>query len=192
MRIQLHYTVEIRDKEGKLLKRQRRKAHSFLQQYNELISYLMTNVDRSVKDTGGTDRTLDRNAPSSIWTLASFGTEAQDVEGVVIGTGATAVAIDDHALETQIAHGVGSGQMYYYAVTISTPSVNGSECSFTLTRVIGNQSGATITVKEIGIYSRAYYTAYSYHCIVRDVLTTTQDVPDGGSITVVYTIKVTV
>ena len=193
MKQQLYYTIEVRDKNGKLLKRMRRKSRSLVRQWIDFHYWLAGIVDRTATDTGGISRTLDRDLGFSICFRLAGG-EAQSVLGIVIGTGTTAVTISDYALATQIAHGVGAGQMYHYADFLGAPSVSGSECSFTITRVIGNQSGALITVKEIGVYTSAQDTspAARYFCVIRDVLAASVDVLDGGAITVVYTIKVVV
>lgn len=50
--------------------------------------------------------------------------------------------------------------------------------------------GRTCRVKEIGVYGWIITGANTYYgCFVRDVLTTEKDVPDGGAITVIYTMK---
>lgn len=185
-----YYTIEVRDREGKLLRRLRRKSRSYVRQWNELICANMgPSTNRTSTDTGGTSRTivdaiiLNAEAPA-----------ANSGYGIVVGTGATAVAISDYALAAQIVHGIGSGQMYHYAVAVGAPSVAGPTSSFTVTRVIGNQSGATITVGEIGVYVYGQDSGgYSRVFLgIRDVLASSFDVPNGGSITVVYTIMVTV
>ena len=51
-----------------------------------------------------------------------------------------------------------------------------------------NGSGGSITVREIGVYCTAD-PGNLYFCIVRDVLGSPVAVPDGGSITVIYTFK---
>ena len=185
-----YYQIEIRDRDGKLLRRFRRKSRSYIQQWNEIVCVQCGyKSDFSMKDTGGTDRDVDRGA----YSLYMEAGEDVDEYGIRVGTGTTAVAIDDNALATPIADGVGSGQMYHYAVTVADASVSGSSCSFTVTRVIGNQSGATISVTEIGIYFVAYENASPrYFLGIRDVLASSVAVPDGGAITVEYTIKVTV
>jgi hypothetical protein len=150
----------------------------------------MSQVNRTIKDTGGTDRTVQTYAG----TPGAIAAEGSDIRGIVVGSGATAVAISDYVLAAQIAHGVGAGQLYHYAATFTAPAVSGTSCSWTTTRVFANQSGATITVYEIGIYVIGVDTglAARYFLVIRDVLATPQSVPDGGSVTVVYTVKVTV
>ena len=116
----------------------------------------------------------------------------EDAIGIVIGTGVAAVTIDDYKLEDQIMQGTGPGQMRHLASTPGWPSVAGSNCDFLTSRTFLNNSGGSITVRESGIYCRVKGTTYyGYACIVRDVLATPLDVPDGGSITIDYTLRIT-
>lgn len=194
MKAQLYYTIEVRDREGKLLKRlARRKSKSYVEQWNRLIHWMAQASDQDVIDIEAESRELDRDTGGAL-ALRMDGAEATPNMGPVVGTGSTAVAITDRELETIIAHGTGAGEMFYYAATVGAPSVSAPDCSFTLTRVIGNQSEGAITVAEIGIHCSAQDTGATsrYFLIVRDVLASSVEVPDGGAITVVYTIKVTV
>jgi len=193
MRQQVYYTVEVRDKNGKLISREKRRSRSFVRQWCDLHYWLAEPTDKTVTDISNTSRTLDRDT-GLIHALRMDGAAVEPDKGVVVGTGTTAVTIADYALAAKIAEGTGVGQLSHQAVTLTAPSVVGSECSWTATRVFINGSGATITVTEIGIYVSAQDTvpAVRYFLVVRDVLVTAQAVPDGGAITVVYTIKVTV
>lgn len=183
-----YYTVEIRDKKGKLLSREKHKSRSFVQQWNELISTHIRNASLSIKDTGGTDRTITRHA-NTFLAEAGGGTASY---GISVGRGSTPVAISDYALETPCGEGTGANQLDYQAMLSTAPSVSGSDCSFTLTRSAINSSGSTITVTEVGLQVAADDGTTRYFLVIRDVLGSSRDIPDGGWITVVYTIKVTV
>lgn len=189
----LYYTIEVKDRQGKLLSRERRRSRSFVEQYNRFINFFAEATDKVIVDTGGTSRTLDRDTNAASKMRINAAANSSDA-GIVVGTGTTAVAIANRALATQILEGISTGQLTHGAVTIGSPSVSAPDCSFTATRIFTNGSGATITVKEIGIYVWDVDTGsiVRHFCIIRDVLAATQDVPDGGAITVVYTIKVTV
>lgn len=184
------FTIEVRDKEGKLLKRIRRKSRSYVQQWNELVcAQVGQKDDLSMKDTGGVARAINSHAVNFRVTAAI----TQVTYGIVVGTGSAAVAIDDYALATMCDEGTGENQLNYYACTVSDPSVSAPDCSFTITRSAINNSGAPIVVAEIGLNMTAYDTLTPYYFLgIRDVLVSSVEVPDGGAITVVYTIKVTV
>ena len=115
--------------------------------------------------------------------------------GIVIGTSNTPVAISDYRMGALIAQGFGAGQMDYMAMVINASVVADPNCDFFMSRQMANNSGGLITVRESGIYvmmerSLSPFTA-AYGCGVRDVFGTPQDVPDGGGITIEYTLRVT-
>ncbi|GAI54506.1 unnamed protein product, partial [marine sediment metagenome] len=138
-----------------------------------------------VINTGGTPSTI---APysSNFLIQCAAGTTTY---GIRVGTGNTPVAIDDYALETPIEEGVGADKMEHLVCTVADYVVAAPSCSFVASRTIANNSGDSITVKEAGIYM---YMNPTYGCGVRDVLGTPQVVPNGGSITIDWTIQVTV
>ena len=185
MKRELWYSVVVRDRHGKIVSRERRKSKSFLKQWNQLIYVQMTQTPLNITDTAGVSRSVDKIS-------AAFGMNGAAVQtsyGTRVGTGTTAVAIDDYALETPIAEGVGAGQMEHLVCTVATYVVAAPNCSFLVSRAIVNNSGASITVRESGIYARG---GSYFLCAVRDVFGTPQDVPNGGSIVVNYTLRVTV
>ena len=187
----LYYEIIVRDKNGKVISRQKDEAHSFLVQYNELLAACFAGVGVTIKDTGGTDRTIDAEY-TSFNLNAAIGVV---LRGIRVGTGSTAVAVGDYALETAIAEGTGAGQLSYQAQTYPiNVTVSDPDCTFELKRIIENHSNGTIVVTEIGIYVRCRGdpSATSYYlCIARDVLGSSVSVPVGGTITVIYTWKIT-
>ena len=115
----------------------------------------------------------------------------QDGYGIQVGTGATAPTVTDTKMETKITHGVGAGQMQYSAVTFGAPSSDGSISHFTVTRDFSNNSGGSITVREIGLVGTIQTDAGSttYHLMIRDAVNIA--VPDGETLTVNYRIQAT-
>lgn len=189
----LSYTVEVRDKRGRLLKRISRPSRSYVEQWNRIVNiqaHLTQSSDpRTVKDTSGTN--LDGNASSSSLRCNSGigGTN----RGIRVGKGNTAVAIDDYALESPCGEGTGVDQVEHQEMVFTEPSVAGSTCSFTAKRLMINNSGATIAVREIGCYVGFRANTSDYYALgFRDVLPSSVGIPDGGSIRVTYTLKVTV
>lgn len=183
---QLFYKVIIKGKDGKVITTQKGEAHSFLKAYNQLLAASMGAGGQTIKDTGGTDRTSGTSY-NNFNLNAGIGTV---VQGIRVGTGTTAVAIDDYAMGTAIVEGTASGQLEHQAVTFDADvTVSDPNLTHELKRIIINGSGATITVKEIGIYVRMVQISAWYACIVRDVITDVP-VPDGGTITVIYTWKI--
>ncbi len=185
-REKLFYRVVVTDKNGKIISIQEEEAHSFLVQYNRLWAACFNYVATTVKDTGGTDRSIT----PTIATFRVTATINQVTRGIRVGTGDTAVAVGDYALETAIANGTGGGQMKHQAMVIPTDiTVSDPDCTFELKRIINNASGGSITVKEIALYASMDNTYFG--CIARDVLGVPVAVPIGGTITVIYTWKIT-
>jgi hypothetical protein len=110
--------------------------------------------------------------------------------GIVAGTGTNAVTMTDYALQTLIAHGTGSGQLSYGAVSFGSPTTSGKTRYFEFQRALTNSSGNTITVNEIGVY--IYPTSQSYYYMfLRDVLPSGVQVDNGQVLTIKYRVSVT-
>ena len=186
IREKLFYKIVVTDKNGKVISQQEDEAHSFLIHYNRQLGACFANVATTIKDTGGTDRSITPSA-NSIRTTALI---AEIRRGIRVGTGTTAIAVGDYALETAIAEGAGGGQMNHQAQTYDTNvTVSDPDCTFELKRIIINNSGGTIVVTEIAMYT--FLDVNYYGCIARDILGASVSVPSGGSITVFYTWKIT-
>jgi hypothetical protein len=191
---ELRYSVVVKDCHGKVISRERRRAHSFLKQWNEFICFFHCLGTVYPKITTGSATKLDSHDNN----FRMNGGEGDASLGIVIGIDNTPVAIDDYAMGTQIAEGYGSGQMHHLANTFDAPVVSPPTCGYSISRIIVNNSGILITVRESGIYHQhslrtgpyAHSFAFYSSCGVRDVFATPQDVPDGGSITVNYTLQV--
>ena len=183
----LKYLVEVTDKDGKVIQRISAPGRSFVRQWYDAMSGMADNVLRVVKDTGGTNQNCTPHA-FCFFALAAIGVTSH---GIRIGKGSTAVTISDYALETPLEEGTGLDQFEHQASTYGKPAVVASSCSFWLRRSMINNTGDTISaIREIGIYTRV---AAGYFMLgVRDVLPGVVAVPDGGAITVTYTIGVTV
>lgn len=182
----LFYEVIVTDKHGKVIDREAGESRSWLVAYNKMMMGCFGFDAQTIVDIDG----IGRTQTISYQAFGAMGAAGSITNGVMVGTGNTPVDIEDYALEAQIAHGLGAGQLSHLAQTTSSPTVTASESSFTLTRQFLNLSGATITVKEIGIYGHIVTVPDTYYgCFVRDVLGTEMVIPDGGAITVIYTMK---
>jgi len=194
----LSYTVEVRDKEGRIIKRVSAPSRSYVEQWNQLISGFASEKRSAsgpyitATDTSGVVQT---QVWFSIHCLRADAGIAVATKGIRVGKGTTAVAITDYALETPLGEGTGLDEFNHQAMVFTEPAVVGSTCSFTAKRIMVNNSGAPISgIKEIGCYvsSQVYPTVLKHFMGFRDVLPSAVSVPNGGSITVTYTIAVTV
>jgi len=189
MKHELWYSVVVRDRQGKVVSRERHRSRSFLKAWNELMFAQVTDVTgpsgAQIKDTSGaTNNAYPEARNFRVDSHGSYG-------GIFCGTGDTPVAIDDFELEGLIESGSGAGQFSYSVNTVTAASLDGSHCQFGVSNSPVNNSGNPITVKEVGIHTSFYYsTTQKFMLAIRDVLETPQEVPNGGAITVDYTLEV--
>ena len=121
--------------------------------------------------------------------------DTNDKLGPQIGTGTTAVAIDDNALETRIAHGEASGEMLHHGAYLRNFQVAGSTATFDIVKIFENVSGGSITVNEIGLYESSDIfegQIYGVLCMYREVLASGVTVNDGQLLKVTITVELTV
>jgi hypothetical protein len=149
----------------------------------KLFFQTMTNDTTTLLDTGNTSRTLALNY--SQFEMTDPANSA--VNGVVVGTGNTAVTINDHALQTQIAHGSGAGQLVHGAVQFDGIVTTGLTAYVDAKRTFTNSSGGSITINEIAVYARNRITPSNTDdpfCILRIVLNIPQTVLNGSPVQV--------
>jgi len=193
--------LTVKRKDGSVREHRVLKSKSYVRQFLELLLVQMNMVSEvhpmSIRDTGNNVREV----AFSSYTFGCNAPIGDDIYGLVVGSGITAPTIDDHALETQIAHGTGAGQIQYGDVAFGLPTATGSVSHFTLTRDFSNASGNTITVNEIALYVRAmgsqpgnYYSRDSIWVFmtIRDVIAGGIDVLNGETLTVNYRQQATV
>jgi hypothetical protein len=171
--------LELRDKEGKLLRKRRFKSKTWVRNFMFTLDSSMGGPDQIQTTTGGWlgDNSLGVNAGAN-----------NDNFGIQVGTGTNPWAYDQYSLQTKISHGSGSGQMLYGACTVTQNIVITNGMKFVVSRVFTNGTSATITVKEIGLVAATGYVNY-YKLLARDVLSPAIDVPAGSSLTVRYVIQ---
>ena len=183
----LAYSVEIKDKDGKVIQRISGPAHSYVRQFYEMMSVQARQANLAgVVDTDGVARTITVNAVN----FMCYAIAGVTLYGIRIGKGSTAVTISDYCLESPLEEGVGVDQVNHLATTREVPAVVGTTSSFSILRAMVNNTAAIISaIREIGIYMRAY-TSY-YVLGVRDIVPSLS-IPIGGTMSVKYTFSVTV
>jgi len=200
--LKVYLEIEVKDRNGKLIRRRRQKSHSFLTQFIAMLRGIMFhtyNMDNhwntQVVDTAGVARGYPNSGNvlriSGIPLNAPSGTDSY---GLVVGTGTASNTTSTYALQNKIAHGTGAGQLLYGSHTFEPVTVSGSTVYFRIIRVFTNNSGASITVNEVGLYTMTSNQATStgIHCIARDLISGGITVPDGGTLTLRYLIQLTV
>lgn len=183
----LFYEVFVRDKHGKVLQQEAGESHSWLVAYNKMMAGNFGETSNTIIDISGVGRGQDYGYQS----FDAEGLAGDDGKGIVVGTSNVPVDVEDYKLSGQLHHGTGLNELSHIAQINASPTVDATTSSFALTRHFLNLSGVPITVREIGIYGAIDEVPTEYDgCFVRDVLGTEMYVPDGGAITVVYTIRV--
>ena len=200
--VEVSLNVEVKDKYGKIIRKLERKSESLLNNFMEMLTSAMVLAPYSLKDVGGNDRTVSLFVPSTSETpveltpMDVLAGDDIDSYGIQVGTGTTPVTSQDYALASKISHGSASGQLDYGACSLETKAITNNTSYARYRRDFTNLSGATITVNEIGLVAKhkrvigATTEGEWYFLIIRDVITAV-DVPDGGTLTVRYEIRVT-
>jgi hypothetical protein len=203
----IFWEIEVKDKTGKLLKHYVTPAKSWLRQFITMLkgefatrhATTTGNANVSVIDETGTARSYPFQTSSTYSTyymnLSTLGDVGDVSQGIIVGTSDTPNTLTTYALGGKIAHGTGSGQLVYNAETVEdVTNPSGNDLQFRITRTFTNNSGATITVKEVGLLVKKYDAAFTSRSflVARDVLPSPVDVPDGATLTIRYVVKITV
>jgi hypothetical protein len=199
--------IEIRNKNGKLLELKRFPAKSFVGNFLALLSCVFKGGAMTSYTTGTTYYCVGRNDPVNIGGsnigLTFFltgtgsvyaGCEApagSDVFGMQVGSGDTPVTMTQYSLQTKISHGTGSGQLLYGASTVEALTKD-TTWYFRVIRAFTNNTGASVTVKEIGLvvqFAAGANNTYTQFMVARDVLPSPVSIPDGAALTIRYKIQ---
>ena len=191
MKILAFIEATVFDRDGKVISHKKKPSRSFVRGFNHILCAQIRQESTPdpvipTKNTGGALVNL-RNSSAC---LRADGPVGIDDYGIVVGTSNQAVDIEDYALIAAVAEGVGAGQMNHQAGSATYLGVAAGVSSFTVDRSILNNSGDTINIEEVGIYVTATRTPTiaTYVMVMRDLVS--QAVPDGGGITVTYTIRI--
>lgn len=201
-------TLEIFDKNGKLLRKYHQRSHSWTRNaYNLMFSQLAgKDIDDStfgagllsLKRTSGAIIYGDYPATITDSDTSVDGTShgyradgSNDDWGILIGVGTNADSFEDYVLQTPIVEGTSSGQMSYVASEAHSISYNGGTkvLKNDLVRYFNNNSGGTIGINEIGLVFKGPTSRWFLNA--RDKLGSQIDVPDTGQLKVTYTIELT-
>jgi hypothetical protein len=193
---------EVRDKNGKLIEKGKFPAKSWVGNIVGLLSALISlwggassgwyaiNTRSDITDTGGTARSIALGSNTGA-TLGGCAPAGDTSAGIVLGSSDTPVSLGQYSLGALITHGTGSGQLTYGATNVETLTKN-TTWLFRIVRTFTNNSGASVTVREIGLYVRFGMLSSPgyYSCMLaRDVPTSPISVPNGSTLTVRYIIS---
>jgi hypothetical protein len=162
-----------------------KKANTLVRGFYDILFGRFTKSSTTVVRTDGTpvsepphSRDFSENAISGDTTF-----------GIVVGTGTSPVSMMDFRLASLIAHGVGAGRLVYGSVGLTIIEIIGNMIRFQITRLLTNNSGADITVNEVGLIAR--YGVNDQKVLIDRTLATFI-VPNGSSRNVIYELRVVV
>lgn len=192
-KLHIHCKVE---KNGIILHDNYQIGHSWTR--NAYHAYHLTMLDSLVmadmlcRDTAGATYLTSSQPPSRLTNaFAAYGyyNNGNNLNfGIVVGIGDTAFHLDDFRLETSVAHGNSADKLYYQVQVAPVSSWVGDpdyEGNILHKRVFNNNSGGSITIKEIGLIS---YAHIGYLLMSRDVLDVPVAVANGAQLTVTVSI----
>jgi hypothetical protein len=197
---------EVTDRDGKLIDKGRKESQTWVGNIVRMLWQLFTggttggfttgtssvvNTPSNIRDTSNTARPIGLTSTTiNVYTGVSGG--AGVLIGIVAGSSDTPVAIDQYDLVAKILHGTGTGQLFYNANTVEALSDTPPTYRFRIVRTMTNQSGGSITVREIGLFYQIIFSGSPHVAVcmlARDVLTTPITVPAGSTLTVRYIIS---
>jgi len=215
--IDVKLTITIKDKDGKIIKQHKQRSHSFVSNFLTMLANLMLNTNGEYNNyyyfvaTTGQWWSYDGAYTIVNNTLNILDVANDSTYGIVVGTGTTPPTPKDYILGNQIVNGTGNGQLVYGAHSVtpasgtsgiqagtSQPSTgvltpSGNTTSFQISRTFTNQSGASITVSEVGIIAKVIGEGDNTITvlIIHDLLSSAITIPNGGVMGITYTISVT-
>ena len=189
---------------GQIDHRHEQVSRSFLFNYILLLEQYATDTNKSYTDIDGLSSTstavpaqglINVGGGNSLLTSSASTSWADSLfNGIVVGTGTTAVTPTDTKLAALITHGNATGQLQYHGNAYEGVTIVAANATSNFLRYFKNDSGATITVTEIGIYA-THHSNWSPRirsiCIARDVLTTAINVLAGQTLKVTYQTTIT-
>jgi len=197
-----YLTVIVRDKDGKVIKIHKQRSHS---PTSNFIQWLLPGSYYSL--TGQQITVTNINGASNSWAPyrgpVSYPNTAVNNPSVVlmiqVGSGQQTNPSSATKLAAPIANGSGTGQLIYGQPSVSTNiTVSGNSAYFYISQSFNNQSGATITITEVGLVTQIqanglgclYTQNFGPLLMWYDVLSSAISIPNGGTLTIYYTFMV--
>ena len=192
--IKLLKRVQVYDKDGNLIEDTGlQESHSWMQNFLKLLGTSLS--DRTVAyNITRYDGVSDSLAIKTNWDVEGYWMSIYggtvDYRGIVVGSGNLAEDYTQYTLETRITDGSAAGQLEYGTQAWEVPEVTGGNVDFRLSRSFQNNSGGTVTIREIAIFVDVDNSVHTM--IARDVLSSEVAVPNGGLAIATYTLRTTV
>ena len=198
--IELYYNYSIHENNKIIKQSEEKRANSFLKQFIQLLDVYILDPVQSITDTSGASISFGTVIPTygpgwpGSYIFDTYAASSIATYGIQVGIGINAVTINDYVLQTLITHGSTTGKLQYGVMQYGAPAFTSTTGTLRFTRVFGNASGGTITVNEIGLCTRTYYSpgADKYFLIMRDILSPGVAILNGQSMTLNYNMTTTI
>jgi hypothetical protein len=188
--------LQVHDKNGILTFDDVQRGHSWTRNYYNYWAFYGAHTTQSFVSFGAGYSSFKKQSTyiggPGIPNLTQIGGIGSDAVGIVVGTGDTAFSIENYSLAAIVRHGGTGGTLAYAAQSAWSSSYAAKVWEGTSSRIFNNNSGGSITVKEVGMmaYCTSYMTNYDYtYLIERSVLSPTVAVANGAQLTVTYAIS---
>jgi len=176
--------IEVKDKNGNVKEKRIFQSRSWVKNWIYMLNACFKAGETTVKDVNGDDVTY--KGVGEVFNVDAG--SGDDSKGILVGLSDTAWNKDQYCLQDKITHGSGSNQLLYGEQTISDAVDDPVEPYFRISRTFTNESGASITIKELGVVVKnSYNSTEILILILRDVLSSPVTVSDGYAVTVRYT-----
>jgi hypothetical protein len=197
-----YLTIIVRDKDGKVIRVHRQRSHS--PTYNFIYLLLPYSF---YSTSGATVTIINTSSGSSSWTptvnLITYpNTQTNHPSYLImiqVGAGSQSNPSAATNLAAPITSGTGNGQLVYGAVSVSSNiTASGNSAYFYITQTFSNESGANVSITEIGIITQIQVNGLGCGNVVNfgsllvwyDVLSSAITVPSQGAVTIYYTFTV--
>jgi len=179
-KIEVFLSAIIHDRKGNVVARLPRvHTECLIAAFLKLLKVQVSQAAETIKDTGG----VDRSPASNVMNLQTNATAGETTWGLVVGTGTNPVTMTDNKLQTQVTASVAYG-----TVGFSLNAPDASTFVFAITRQFSNNTGATLSIREVGWYFRGGSGLWIF-CADRTLYSV--DVPAGLAVTFTYDITIT-
>jgi len=215
---EIHINFKVHDKNGDLVFEDKQRGHSWTRNwYNAALSG-MTGVTSTHASIFGAGQLNGKKIVGTVIGDSTKGAgcngyyfEQEQVyqakpgstfNGIVVGTNDTAFSANHYAMQSLIANGTNAGQLVYVEqgqpIAVYDATDGSEKWTITHTRLMNNNSGGDIIVKEVGLiwgsgsYSSAGRWGFGSNVSFldeRSVLSPAVTVPHGALLTVVYDIS---
>lgn len=178
-KIKIEIRAQVHDKNGRLIKSYPwKRSNTLLRQFIQILVVQLNQETLAVLNVSNASVNVTTNAVN-LGISAPAGTTTY---GIKVGTGTADVAMTDVKLGTQVTTNVAHG-----VCSATAEAVDSTGWRAVITRSFTNNTGALLSITEVGLYCIALNAA-SYFCIDRTLYNVS--VPSGSAVTLTYRITV--